>query len=516
MTHEHRSTTLRVRLRWTVGLVLALTLLSSAVTACSHSSASKSGGSSAALRYGVIGSAKDAVYPYTAQATISESVLGTQMFDGLAALDPTGKVQMALAESMTPNADKTVWTVKLRPNVKLHSGKTFNADDVIYSFKSMADPKNQFAEAVQISFIDPNKIKKIDDLTLEFHLKQPYGPFPDALAYQRFAMIGADSTAEKPDGTGPFDLNSFSPGDKAVLTRFDDYWGAKPGFKTLDVFFFVDQSAITNAMLGGQLDVSASIPFTDAQTLKSSPNVKLLQSEQSASYLSLDMRTDIPPFNDQRVREAMRLIVNRQQIADNAFGGFAKLADDYMGNNTSCAPPNVPQRHQDIAKAKQLLAEAGQSNLKVVLPTDDAFAGMLPMAQLFAQQAKDAGVTVTVQKLDTATLLNKWLEWPFIVNVSSSPYLVNVPSFLLPGGSNNATHFNDAQFNDLARQLFATTDEAAQCKLVSQMQQIEYERGGSVIPVYPQDIAPYRSTVHGLKPDLYGRSSYQFAGVTVD
>ncbi len=495
-----------------MGSITALALLGSAVTACSHHSAT--GGSSAALNYGVIGSEKDTVYPYTAQSTISEGVLGTQMFDGLTSLDNTGKTHMALAESMTPNSTNTVWTVKLRPNVQLHSGRAFNADDVIYSIKAMFDPKNQFAEANQISFVDPNKIKKIDDLTLEFDLKQPYGPFPDAWAYQRFAMIGSDSTPADPDGTGPFTLKSFSPGNKAVLSRYDKYWGDKPGFQTLNVFFFVDQSAITNALLGGQLDVSASIPFTDAQTLKSSPNIKLLQSD-SASYLSLDMRTDIPPFNDPKVREAMRLIANRKQIADNAFGGFAKIANDYDGNNTSCPQPNVPQRQQDIAKAKQLLAEAGQPNLKVVLPTDDAFAGMLPMAQLFAQQAKDAGVTVTVQKLDTATLLNKWLEWPFIVNVNTEPYLESVPSFLLPGGANNATHFNDPPFTALANQLFATSDEAGQCRLISQMQQIEYERGGSVIPVYPQDIAPYRASVHGLKSDLYGRSSYQFAGVTV-
>ncbi|WP_448955596.1 ABC transporter substrate-binding protein [Labrys neptuniae] len=463
---------------------------------------------------GVIGNSKDMVQPYTPTDSASATSLYHQLYDGLTARDPKGAVVMQLAESMTPNAAMDVWTVKLRPNVKRHDGKLFSADDVIASVKYMMDEKNNFISSSRINFVDPDKLRKIDDLTIEFTLKRPFGLFPGAFADPLLKMRGLSADGSV-TGTGPFTLDSFTPGQEARLTKFADYWGEKPGFDKLRIIGFRDQQAVTNALRGGQIDIAYSVPYTDVPSLTKDPKLKTIVSD-GIIYPMLAFRVDLEPFNDKRVREALKLVVDRQQIVDNAFGGNAKIANDILGNNTACPPPPVPQRTQDIAKAKQLLKEAGKSNLKLELVTDGAYAGMMETAQLYAQQAAQAGIAIKVRRLDPATFLNRWRDWPFLVSLSGDTYEVTASSTLTAGGSENATHFDDAAYNELTKRLEVTSDQAEQCKLIAQMQQIEYDHGGDIVAAYPKTITVYRDTVNGLKPDLFGRTANRFGGVTVN
>ncbi|WP_223690049.1 ABC transporter substrate-binding protein [Leifsonia poae] len=499
---------LRFRRSLAAGLVASAVLLGAAACSASGGSPSKS-----ELVLGVVGNNKDQIQPYTATSSASADALRQELYDGLTEYSDKGGVTMRLAESMTPNAALDVWTVKLRPDVKLHDGSAFTAADVIQSISYMLDPKNDYPASTQIDFVDPARITKVDDLTLEFHLKKPVGTFPEVWASRDLLMRGLDAKGEAV-GTGPFDLVSFTAGQQAQLTRFDDYWSEKPGFKNLRLQFFQDQQAITNALRGGQIDVAYSVPFTDVASLKTASHIKTLVSE-SGAYMTLSMRVDTKPFSDPKVQEALKLVVDRKQIIDNAFGGFASIGDDYLGNNTDCPAPDVPQRTQDLAKAKKLLAEAGQSNLSIELATDGAFPGMMETAQLYAQQAAQAGVTVTVKKLDTATFLNGWGDWPFYIGYSGSPYVVTASTHFLPDGVENANHFNNPAFTKLVGEMMATSDHATQCALITTMQAIDYASGGNIVAAYPQSIVAYRDSVHGLKPDLWGRASTDFAGVTL-
>ncbi|WP_448952287.1 ABC transporter substrate-binding protein [Labrys neptuniae] len=466
------------------------------------------------LMLGVIGNSKDMVQPYTSTDSASAASLYRQVYDGLATFDAKGAVVMRLAEAMTPNATLDVWTVKLRPNVKRHDGKPFTADDVIESVKYMMDEKNNYIYSSRINFVDPNKIKKIDDLTIEFTLKRPYGLFPNGFADPASKMRGlaADGSSI---GTGPFVVDSFTPGQEARLSKFNDYWGDKPGFDKLRIISFRDQQAVTNALRGGQIDIAYSVPYTDVPGLTKDPKLKTVVSD-NILYPFLAFRVDTEPFKDKRVREAFKLVADRQQMVDNAFGSQATIGNDFLGNSTACPPPPVAQRTQDIAKAKQLLAEASKSNIKVELVTDGAYAGMMELAQLYAQQAAQAGISVKVRRLDPAAFLNRWREWPFVVSLQGDVYETAAQSALNPNGSENVTHFDDAEFNALTNRLVVTSDVAEQCKLIAQMQAIEYDRSGDIVAAFPKNITVYRDTVSGLKPDLFGRTPVTYAGVTVN
>jgi peptide/nickel transport system substrate-binding protein len=487
-----------------VGLMASTALLGSSLTALAQ----------AELVLGVIGNSKDVVQPYSPTTSASAESLYSQLYDNLSAYAPDGAVVMELAESMVPNETLDVWTVHLRPNVMRHDGKPFTADDVIASVKYMMDPENNFILRSQIDFVDPEGIRKVDDLTVEFTLNRPFGLFANAFAEDSLMMraLGEDGEVV---GTGPFTLDSFTPGQEARLTRFDDYWGDKPDFEKLRIIGFRDQQAVTNALRGGQIDVAYSVPYTDVPALTADPRLKTVVSGNTF-YPHLAFRVDTEPFSDPRVNEALKLVVDREQIVNNAFSGYATVANDFLGNNTGCAAPDIPQRTQDIERAKQLLAEAGQSDLSFELVTDGAFAGMMEMAQLYAQQASQAGITVTVRKLDVASFLNRWREWPFLVSLTAGPYEIAATAALLPDQGENATHFDDPEFNELAAQLQVEGDLDKQCELVAKMQQIENERGGNIVPAFPSNITVHRDTVVGLKPDLHGRTPVEFGGVTLN
>lgn len=485
-------------------------------TACAPSPAA-SGGSEDTLVLGIVGSTKDEVQPYGDASAISNGTLVRQLYNGLTTLSNDGGLNYDLAESMEPNDTLDAWTIHLREGVKLHNGEEFTADDVIESLDYILDPDNAFPAATAISMVDPDGITKVDDHTVEMQLTEPYGPLPFAFASERLVMRALDDPKDPNSaiGTGPFTLDSFTAGQEAKLTRFDDYWGETSGFEHLKLAFFQDQQAITNALRGGQIDVAYSVPYTDVASLEKEQDIKILVSD-SASYQTIAMRVDQAPFDDPKVREALRLSIDRQQIVDNAFGGFAEVGNDFYGKKSDCPVPDVAQREQDVERAKQLLAEAGQENLKLELVTDGGFPGMMEVAQLFAQNASEAGITIQVKKLDVATFLSKWTEWPFAVAYAGGPYLQVVKTHLLPGGEENTAHMDDPKLGALAAQLFATADPAEQCSLITQMQQIEYERGGYIVPAFSKSVTAYRSNVQGLKEDLFGRSAIQYAGVTVD
>ncbi len=512
---EHTHLRRRSLFRTAASILVAGVVAMGPLTACAPP-ADGADGAGGSLTLGMIGNSKDERQPYAEGNSVSSQAVSQQVYDGLTSFDAEGAVQYDLAESMSPNDALDVWTITLRKGVALHNGEEFIADDVIDSIRYMIDPENAYAPASQIAFMDPDGLEKIDDHTIEMRLLQPYGPVPDAFADDRIVFRSVrGATPEEPVGTGPFTLDSFTAGQQARLTRFDDYWGEQPGFDQLTIQFFPEQPAITNALRGGQIDIAYSVPFTDVSSLEQETGINILTSE-SASYMLLEMNTQVAPFDDPRVREAMRLIVDREQIKENAYAGFASVANDYIGNNTACAAPEVPQREQDLERATQLLAEAGAENLELELVTDGAFPGMMEVGQLYAHQAEQAGVTINVRKLDVATFLNRWREWPFVIGFTSNPYLVTATNHFLPGGEENATNFDDAEYNEIAAQLYASTDPATQCEYVAQLQAIEHDRGGDIVPTYSQSVTAYRDRVSGLTPDLYGRTAYRFAGVTVD
>ncbi|UOE44384.1 ABC transporter substrate-binding protein [Agromyces larvae] len=470
------------------------------------------------LTVGMVGSSGDTLNPYQQQGSNSSGAVFDQVFERLVTRDADGALTLVLAESIEPNETGDEWTITLRDDVKLHTGEQFAAEDVVESLRWMIDPANAWAFASQLDFISsPDQIREVDDLTVVLDLDEPFGLVPEMLAFERAYMrsIRGGATVEEPAGTGPFTVDSFTAGQEARFSRFDDYWGEAPKISSLKFAFFTEQNAVTNAIRGGQIDVARGIPFPEVPALESDPNLELVVSD-TAAYPIVAMNLQQPPFDQLEVRQAVRYAVDRDLIVSNAFGGFASVANDFIGMNTACPAPDVPQREQDLELAKQLLAEAGAQGAEVELVTDGAFPGMMEMAALIIEDLNEIGLKASVQQLEVGAFLDRWTEWPFFISFTSSPYEVTAKAHFMPGGSENATWFDDEEYNRLAGELYRTTDPDAQCEIITQLQTIEYERGPYLVPVFGNDITVHRSNVSGLEPDLYGRTAFRLTNVTVE
>lgn len=491
------------------GSALALTL---ALTACSASSDPSSPGPDdgrpvvgGTLRLLATGGNVRTLDPQTNEATAAASPTWTALYSKLMDQDPkTGEPVPALAESIEPNEDATEWTITLREDAMLHeAGRPYDADDAIFSIKRILDPKTGAKGVDALSFIDADGLEKVDDFAFKLNLKQPYGLVREAFATNYASMVPEDFDAQHPDGTGPFTLQKYTPGQSVEMLRFDDYYGEKAFVDKLVITEVADSAAQINALQSGQAEIIDAVPPAQVKAIESSPSLKVLQGP-SWQYFPIIMNVDIEPFDDVRVRQALRLIADRQQIVDVALNGYGDVANDYADRGEACPPNGLPQRSQDIDEAKRLLAEAGESDLELDLVTTNGTAGMAETAPVYAEQAKEAGVTINVRNLDVDSYLAKYGQWPFAVDWILDDYPTSVLRTLLPGGAYANAHWDDKTYQAMAEAAFAEADETKRCEHFAQMQAYEYENSPLIVWGFSDTVHAYASDVHGLVPDVAG------------
>ena len=310
-----------------------------------------------------------------------------------------------LAVSAEPNADATMWTFKLRDGVTWHDGKPFTANDVVYNFTHLwnSAAKN-YSSSFLVGLVNFNGVKAVDKLTVQIPLVEPSAQFPTIFAWFNFGVLqeGATpaSTARHPVGTGPFKYQSFTPGQKSVFVRNENYWEeGKPYVDTLVIdSSFTDNNAMLNALLSGQINLLASPALQQVREQVSQKQVQILQSASASNTYAFGMRVDVGPFADPRIRQAFKLLTNRQELINGALAGFGSLGNDLQGPNTQFFATDLKAPY-DVEKAKYLFKQAGAAGKTYVLPTANVLPGMIESSTIWAQQAQAAGVTIKLNVL---------------------------------------------------------------------------------------------------------------------
>jgi peptide/nickel transport system substrate-binding protein len=443
-------------------------------------------------------------------------------FDQLITTNPngTGDIPM-LAVETTPNSNFTVWRIKLRQGVTFHNGKTMTADDVLYSISTWKNPANYAHSLIGIN-IDYGGLRKIDTYTVELPFHRPYPSLAPYLSQQECSILQVgEKNFLKPIGTGPFELVSITPGQRSLQKRNPNYWmSGVPYLDELSFVSFADATSQLNALLGGEVNVMAGLSYQQAKAQQSSQQIKLLITHQPGP-IPITMRVDRPPFNDVRVRQAMRLIADRPALIAGALNGFGTLGNDLPGRGLPYYDNSLPQRHQDIAQAKFLLKKAGQSNLTVTLQTSDIFPGIIESATLFAQQAKAAGINVKLQQEPTAAYFNPsqlYLKMLFAQDVITP--MANLMTIyqenLTPTGGYNETHWGNPSWNALVNTAVSSTGSAATEKWAV-VQRIFYDTGSWIVWAQPDFVDAYAPSVHGLATNFSGNlGNYNFTRVWLD
>jgi peptide/nickel transport system substrate-binding protein len=344
-------------------------------------------------------------------------------------------------------------------------------------------------------------LKKMDDQTVRVTLEFANAGFPDDLGQYFNAIVPTDYDPNNPVGTGPFKYVSFTPGQQSEFAKFADYWeGGKPYADKLIIIDFPEDTARVNALLGGQVDAIDNLPAAQLQSVKSNPNLRVMSSETGA-WQPFTMRVDQPPFDDVRVRQAFRLIVDREQMIQQVLSGQGSIANDLYARYDPVYASDLPQRQQDLEQAKSLLKQAGQEGLTVELVTAPVFQGIVEAAQVFAQQATGAGVNVKLRKVDSGTFYDpdKYLSWTFAQDFwASRAYLSQVAQGDLPDSPFNETHWKDPKFIDLIQQARAEVDDAKRKDILHEAQTMQYEQGGYIIPYFSNIIDAYSAKLGGF------------------
>lgn len=464
-------------------------------------SAPKRGGT---LKIGCTGGTSTDQLNALTESTNPEIVMGPLLYDTLVTLDANAQPSMQLAEEISPNSDATEWTIRVRDGVVFHNGKALTAEDVLYTFTEIIT-KNWDA-APNYLLIDLKTSKVLDSHTVRFGCHAPFATFVEAMAgINASAIIPTGYDPKSPIGTGPFRYQSFTPSVEGTFTRNPDYWGGAPYLDAIEVIDFADDPSQLNALESGDID---AIAFLEAASIPAARSQGFETLTSPGGYWNpFTMLCDKPPFTDSRVRQAFRLMVDREQMRETVFYGYGAIGNDLFAVWDSEYDHSLPQREQDLDQAKFLLKQAGQENLTITLVTSNVSAGVVESATVLAQQAKGAGVTVNLSEITpTAFFGPDYLHRTFSQDTwSYLPYWPTIAQATLPYSDYNDTHFDNTTYTNLYNQALSTLDATKRKEIAADMQVIQYNEGGYIIPVFVPNLCAFASNVHGLTASETGQ-----------
>ena len=445
----------------------------------------------------------DSLDPLLNESANTNFMLNYALYDTLTRPDFTNiTAQNHLAEFLEPAKDLSYWDVRLH-DAEFSNGQPVTADDLIFTLKRVLNPKSPGTDAAGITSIDINRLKKMDNKTLRMYLKVPDRTISLGFAIPGTSIVPQGFDPKKPVGSGPFTLQSFNPGRDTVFARNPNYWRSGwPFLDELHIVGFADPNATRmNALEAGQIDGVDNVQPSLVATIEGNPNVYVLITK-SYSTNTYEMRVDVPPFNDVRVRRAMKLLANRPQIVEEALSGsrFGSVANDLFNPADPVFDHALPPVEQDIEQAKSLLKAAGQSDLRVTWYGGHFFPGAVETVEVLAQNAKAAGATINIHVVpDTTTYFSKYaFSTQFKFDYwTSAPIILFWRLSVLPTGSINYSHYNDPKFNSLVASYVAEPDFVKAKEYMAEAQQI-YQPDG------PQAIYAYKNGVDAYNPKFTG------------
>lgn len=414
-----------------------------------------------------------------------------------------GKPEGDLATSWTASPDATEWTFKLRAGVKFHDGKPFTAEDVVYTLTRIKDPKVDSPVRGTIAMIET--IEAVDPTTVRMKLTMPFAELPLQLTDYRLMMIpkgSGDTIKSTGIGTGPFKLEKFEPRGTTVLIANPDYFGGAPGVARMEIIGIADATARVQALLGGQIDFLPGLTRQQRPLVERSPKHKL-QRVDTGNWRGIVFKTDTKPFDDVRVRKALRMAVDRNAMLAIAAG----LDGGVVGCDTPLAPKDqyrvTKTCAQDIAGAKALLAAAGFPNgLDIELYTSTVESVWPTIAEAYQQQVAPAGIRVKIVSVPTDGYWNQiWRKKDAVMTRwNERPADAVLNEVYRAAATWNESFYVDAQFDALLDQARKELDFDKRKALYARAQDHLWETAGTLVAYHVIDNVGLTARVSGVDP----------------
>ncbi|MCB0081661.1 MAG: ABC transporter substrate-binding protein [Caldilineaceae bacterium] len=422
------------------------------------------------------------------------------LYNRLARLDQAGVPQPELATAWQANEDATEWTFSLRDDVTFHDGKPFTSADVAYTIAHILDPATESPQASLLDLIA--SVETPDDQTVVFQLSQGHADFPLLLTHRATAIIpenSAETIGATGIGTGPFILETLAPDGTTTFVANDAYWKGEPLLAGIELISLPDAEARTLAEQAGQIDILFDATPTQTDLFVNDDSYTILRFP-SGSWTTLVMRTDTPPFDDIRVRKAMQMAANRAEMIALVMNGEATVSCD-----TPVAPNDAYRWNgecpQDIEGAKALLAEAGYPDgIDVTLYTTSSSAQLIPLAEVYQQQAAAAGINVSLEIAPADSFWSDvWMVEPFVVSYWRERTADQILNEVWRSTAKwNEAYYKNPAYDQLLDEARTELDFEARRELYQAAQQLIAEEGGHLIPYHVNQFHIVNNQVSGV------------------
>ncbi|SCE99196.1 glutathione transport system substrate-binding protein [Micromonospora viridifaciens] len=416
-----------------------------------------------------------------------------------------GTVKPALASDWKKSDDGLTYTFTLRPDVKFHNGETLTADDVVFTFERLKKSPDGIDTELFPTWSD---VTAIDKSTVQFRLKAPDAGFVNNMANPLVwgCAIMSSKAAESgnPDttmvGTGPWQQVSYRADSELKFQRFGDYWGTPAASEKLNVLYMPNIATQVSNLKAGKVDLifpdSAS-----AASLKGNDKI-VVDKAETDSTIFLQINNMAKPFDNQLVRQALALAVNREELAEKAYNGGARPSVYVPPSNAWAPKPSgLPNSTRDVAEAKRLLTEAGYpkgfaTTLMYISGYDPGTDNMMALMQ---HQLAEVGIRVELVPLEAAAWSDKLTKPDYALSWNAQSYYSNPYQYIAPApGRQGPVPASLQKLLDAA--LAAKDQESYQKALVA----VEEEEARTVYP-----------TITLLATDMYAAHDSALTGVEV-
>ena len=420
----------------------------------------------------------------------------------------TGEIQYRIAEEISANADATEWKFKIRSGVKFHDGSVVTPEDVIATLKRHTDEKSQSGALGIVQGISEMSVEG-DTVTLK--LASGNADLPYLMADYHLVIQpggGVDNPAAG-IGAGPYKVVVHEPGVRHTFEKFADYWDPELGHADqIEILVINDGTARAAALQSGQIHMMNRVDPKIASLLSRVDGVEVKSVPGRGHYVFI-MHCDKAPFDNNDLRMALKLSINRAEMVEKILGGLGSVGNDFPINSAyPLFDDTIPQREYDAAAAAEAYKKSGHDGSPIVLRVaQGAFPGAVEAAQLFQQSAVAAGIPLELKREpDDGYWSNVWNVEPFCASYwGGRPVQDQMYSTAyLSTAEWNDTRFKNARFDELLVAARAELDSAKRKAEYSEMAHIVRDEGGLILPMFNDFVDGVRGEVAGWEADPNG------------